>query len=178
MPPMTAKIAKAIMQVRKRNLQSRMENWVQKEKIMRAFDDRQFTPLEQSLDEILEICWPNIGKAPASHKFPTIMGRFMRPVLQISSGSRAWYRPLFRLKNIVQEYRQEFLRWEWPQDIGRLSQSSQQKSSNQQKVQHDGRNQDRKMAPLDQILESFLVNRGHNKIMIRIPEAHFTLLPK
>ena len=112
--------------------------------------DRQFTPLEQSLDEILEyMLAKELVKLPRVTNPSTIMGRFMDQFCKFHRAVGHDTDYCFVFKNIVQNYIDKNFFVENEKEYwSTISVKSQQKSSNRQKVQHDGRNKDRKMAPI------------------------------
>jgi hypothetical protein len=138
--------------------------------------DREFTPLDQPLEEILEyMLVKEMVKLPKIANPPIAKGKWKDRFCKFHQTVGHDIEHCFVFKNIVQDYTDKnFFVGDKKVYPSTVSSKSQQQSSIRQEVQHDDRNQDNKMAPLDQIFDSFL-EYMRAKDMVRPPKTHFTL---
>ena len=137
--------------------------------------DREFTPLDQPLEEVLEyMLSKGMVKLPRIANPLVALGKWKDRFCKFHQTTGHDIEHCFVFKNIVQDYidKNFFVKGE-KEYQSTVFAKSQQKSSTRQEVQHDDRNQDRKMAPLDQIFESFL-EYMLAKDTVRSPKAHST----
>ena len=146
--------------------------------------DRDFTPIDKPLDEVLEyMLIKGLVKLPKATSPPTIMGRFKNQFCKFHRAVGHDTDRCFVFKNIVQDYIDKNLfvesrEEERPVALTKQVQSNskkevkevsiQQKSNNPKKIKRDGWSYDREFTPLGESIEEIL---GYllAKDMIKLP---------